>query len=126
MFQNTKAFFSFSVDDLAQAKQFYADTLGVSIEETAEGVRLDLPGCQGFLYPKDDHQPATYTILNFPVESVEETVKELKSRGVDFEVYDEGELKTDANGSARDTGGPVAIAWFRDPAGNFLSVVESK
>ena len=123
MFQNTKAFFSFSVDDLSKAKQFYAETLGVNVKESPEGLELDLGGCQGFIYPKENHQPATYTILNFPVESVEEAVKELKSRGVTFEVYDEGDLKTDANGISRGEGGPV-IAWFKDSAGNFLSVLE--
>lgn len=126
MFQNTTAFFSFSVDDLSAAKRFYADTLGVKVEEGPEGgLQLDLGGCRGFIYPKENHQPATYTILNFPVESVEEAVRELKSRGVKFEVYDEGDLKTDANGISRGNGGP-AIAWFKDPAGNFLSVLEPK
>lgn len=125
MFQNTKAFFSFSVDDLAKAKQFYSETLGVKVEASEEGLELHLDGCHGFIYPKDNHQPATYTILNFPVKSVEETVKELKSRGVTFEVYDEGDLKTDAEGISRGEGGPV-IAWFKDPAGNFLSVLETR
>lgn len=125
MFQNTKAFFSFSVDDLSKAKQFYGEILGVNVKEGAEGdLQLDLGGCQGFIYPKENHQPATYTILNFPVESVEEAVKELKRRGVRFEVYDEGDLKTDAEGISRGGGGPV-IAWFKDPAGNFLSVLET-
>ena len=126
MFQNTKAFFSFSVDDLSKARQFYGETLGVNVEESEEGLRLRLGGgCEGFIYQKDNHQPATYTILNFPVESVEAAVAELKGRGIKFEVYEEGDLKTDAEGIFRGEGGPV-IAWFKDPAGNFLSVLEAK
>lgn len=125
MFQSKKAFFSFSVDDLVRARQFYTEILGVNAEETHEGLRLDVAGGQHFVYAKDNHQPATYTVLNFPVDSVEETVKALEARGVTFEVYDEGDLKTDENGIFRGDGGPV-IAWFKDPAGNFLSVLEPR
>jgi predicted enzyme related to lactoylglutathione lyase len=126
MFQETKAVFSFSVDDLSAAKRFYGETLGVKVEESKEGLMLHLAGgCEGFIYPKPNHTPATFTILNFPVASVEEAVAELKRRGVTFEIYDEGELKTDANGISRGNGGPT-IAWFKDPAGNFLSVLEQK
>jgi predicted enzyme related to lactoylglutathione lyase len=126
MFQNTKAFFSFSVDDLSAAKRFYGETLGINVEEADEDLKLHLGGgCEGMIYPKSNHQPATFTVLNFPVESVEKAVKELKERGVKFEVYDEGELKTDAEGISRGGGGPT-IAWFKDPAGNFLSVLETK
>ncbi len=126
MFQNTKAFFSFSVDDLSAAKRFYGETLGINVEEADEDLKLHLGGgCEGMIYPKSNHQPATFTVLNFPVENVEKAVKELKERGVKFEVYDEGELKTDAEGISRGGGGPT-IAWFKDPAGNFLSVLETK
>jgi len=124
MLQKSKAFFSFSVDDLSAARHFYAEVLGVNVEQTKEGLALHLGGgLEGFIYPKSNHEPATYTVLNFTVDDVAVAVAELKRRGVRFEVYEEGELKTDAEGISRGNGGPT-IAWFKDPAGNFLSVVE--
>lgn len=126
MFKDTKAFFSFSVDDLSAAKTFYGETLGLNVEENKEGLVLHLAGSvDSFIYPKPNHTAATFTILNFPVASVDTAVAELKKRGVKFETYDEGELKTDAEGISRGNGGPT-IAWFKDPAGNFLSVLETK
>jgi catechol 2,3-dioxygenase-like lactoylglutathione lyase family enzyme len=126
MFQKTKAFFSVSVDDLAAARRFYGETLGLHVKEAPEGLEIQIEGGGTlFLYPKPNHVPATFTVLNFPVESVESSVEELKRRGVRFEVYDEPDLKTDANGISRGNGGPT-IAWFKDPAGNFLSVLEPK
>ncbi|MEV4417441.1 hypothetical protein [Catellatospora sp. NPDC049609] len=87
-------------------------------------LRLDLAsGAQVLVYPKPDHQPATYTILNFPVADLEAAMAELRGRGVEFERFDTGAVKTDANGVAEGGGGP-RIAWFRDPAGNILSVLE--
>ncbi len=122
MLETNKAFSSFSVNDLQKAKQFYADTLGVKVKESPEGLELH-PGQQSiFIYPKPNHKPATFTVLNFQVNDIDATVDELKRKGVSFERY-EGEMKTDEKGIHRD-GGPT-IAWFKDPAGNILSVLES-
>lgn len=123
MFKNTKAFSSFSVNDLKKAKHFYAETLGLEVSEQKEGLRLNAGGNAVFVYAKPNHEPATFTILNFEVPNVEKAVDELTKRGVRFEIYDQGELKTDEKGISRDSGGPT-IAWFKDPAGNFLSVVK--
>ena len=125
MFNPTGAFSGFSVSDLAQAKAFYGQTLGLQLQEEMNGLRLMLPGGgQVFIYPKPDHTPATYTVLNFQVASVEAAVDTLTGRGVAFEHYDSLEgARTDAKGIARDPRGPT-IAWFKDPAGNFLSVIQ--
>jgi len=126
MFRNAKAFSSFSVNDLGAAKEFYGQTLGLNVEETPEGLSLQFTGAGAvFLYPKPNHEAATFTVLNFPVDDVEGTVAELKKRGVRFESYDLPDLKTDENGIARGNNGPT-IAWFKDPAGNILSVLEPK
>jgi len=125
VFKTTKAFSSFSVDDLGRARKFYGDTLGLEIEESPEGLELNIgDGSHVFVYPKGNHVPATFTILNFPVESVEDAVGDLTHRGVRFEVYESGELKTDKRGIFTESAGPK-IAWFKDPAGNFLSVLEA-
>jgi predicted enzyme related to lactoylglutathione lyase len=127
MFETTKAFSSFSVHDLNRAKEFYGKTLGLDVEEKPEGLSLDLPGTNVFIYPKPNHEPASFTVLNFAVDDVDETFAELKKKGVRFETYDSKDLKTDAKGIAR--GGPgrgPTIAWFKDPDGNFLSVVSAK
>lgn len=122
MFKNTEAFSSFSVDDLTKAKQFYASTLGLSINETKHGLGLKLAGGGDvFIYPKPDHSPASFTVLNFHVDNVEATVDELTALGVKFEQY-EGEIETDAKGIHRNDG--PTIAWFKDPAGNILSVLQ--
>ncbi|HEY4207120.1 MAG TPA: VOC family protein [Puia sp.] len=120
-----KTFSSFSVDNLAKAKDFYRKTLGLDVKETPEGLALNLSdGNAVFIYPKPNHTPATYTVLNFQVKNVEAAVDELTAAGVQFEHY-EGELKTDKKGIAHGDGkGPEAIAWFRDPAGNYISVLE--
>ena len=125
MFNPSGAFSGFSVSDVAQAKTFYGQTLGLQVEDEMGGLRLKLPGGgQVFIYPKPDHAPATYTVLNFQVVSVEEAVDTLAGRGVAFEHYDSAEgARTDAKGIARDPNGPT-IAWFKDPAGNFLSVIQ--
>ena len=122
MLETNKAFSSFSVNDLQKAKQFYGQTLGLNIKESAEGLELH-PGQQSiFIYPKPNHEPASFTVLNFQVNDIDAAVDELKQKGVSFERY-EGELKTDEKGIHRD-GGPT-IAWFKDPAGNILSVLEN-
>lgn len=123
MLANTKAFSGFSVDDIPRAKTFYADTLGLEVSEEHGMLILHLAGDRDTLvYPKADHQPASFTILNFSVADIEATVDELTERGVDFERYQGTEMETDAKGVFR-RGGPL-IAWFRDPAGNVLSVIE--
>ncbi|HEU4487777.1 MAG TPA: VOC family protein [Actinomycetota bacterium] len=118
------AFSGYSVDDIPKAKEFYGSTLGLEVSEIPESGLLQMEIANNgkvLIYPKDNHQPATFTVLNFPVDDVEEVVDELTKRGVQFEHY-EGEIKTDAKGIARN-GGPM-IAWFKDPAGNILSVLE--
>lgn len=122
MLSNTKAFSSFSVDDLAKAKKFYGETLGLNVKSSSEGLELHFPGNTIFIYPKPNHLPATFTVLNFPVKNVDAAVDDLNRRGVKFEEYKDGELKTDKKGIFRDDS--TTIAWFRDPAGNFLSVLE--
>jgi catechol 2,3-dioxygenase-like lactoylglutathione lyase family enzyme len=122
MFKQTKAFSGFSVDDIDAAKAFYGGTLGLELEEQNGMLRLSLGGGGTVLvYPKPNHVPATYTILNFPVGDIESTVDALVERGVRFERY-EGQMSTDERGIFR-KGGPL-IAWFKDPAGNTLSVLE--
>jgi catechol 2,3-dioxygenase-like lactoylglutathione lyase family enzyme len=125
MFRDTPAFSSFSVDDIDKAKAFYGETLGLEVSDGPMGI-LDLHLANGahiLVYPKDDHQPATFTILNFPVEDVEKAVDRLTEAGVRFEHYDVPGITQDEKGIARDPEGP-AIAWFKDPAGNVLSVLE--
>ena len=123
MLGNTKAFSGFSVDDLDAAKRFYGDTLGVKVAENDAGLTLHVGGDQPvFIYPKDDHEPATFTILNFQVDDVEGTVAGLAERGVQFERYEGTEIETDEQGIFRGAG-PL-IAWFKDPAGNVLSVIK--
>ena len=122
MLENTKPFSSFSVNDLQKAKDFYGKTLGLEVKTESEGLELHFPDNTIFIYPKQNHTPATFTILNFPVKNVEKAVDELSKRGVRFEKYEEGELKTDKKGIFHGDG--PTIAWFKDPAGNFLSVIE--
>ena len=123
MLESSKAFSSFAVNNLKKAKQFYADTLGVSVKDSKEGLELHPGSTDVFIYPKPDHTPATFTVLNFLVDDIEAAVDELKQKGVRFEHY-EGEIQTDEKGIHRN-GGPT-IAWFKDPAGNILSVVEKE
>lgn len=122
MFKDTKAFSGFSVNDIPKAKKFYGQVLGLEISEAHGLLNLHLAGgTKVLVYPKPDHTPATFTILNFPVANIEEAVDKLTKNGVRFERY-EGSLKTDEKGIFRG-GGPL-IAWFKDPAGNTLSVLE--
>lgn len=123
MFKDTKTFSGFSVDDIEKAKGFYEQTLGLEVSESNGLLNLHLgTGAHVLVYPKDNHEPAVFTILNFPVTDIDGAVDELKNRGVRFEAYDEPNLKTDERGVFRDQG--PNIAWFKDPAGNILSVVE--
>jgi predicted enzyme related to lactoylglutathione lyase len=126
MFKAKKAFSGFSVDDLRKAKQFYGQTLGLEVTETPQGLQLHTGGdTRIFIYSKPNHAAATFTILNFAVDNIEQAVDELMKRGVHFERYDFPNLKTDKKGIARGGNGPN-IAWFKDPAGNILSVLEEK
>jgi catechol 2,3-dioxygenase-like lactoylglutathione lyase family enzyme len=117
-----KAFSSFSVNDIQKAKDFYSKTLGLQVSSGPEGTLVIGDG-KTLIYPKPNHEPATFTVLNFPVDSVEKAVDDLSQRGVRFEVYNEPNLKTDARGISRGNG--PTIAWFKDPAGNILSVLEA-
>jgi catechol 2,3-dioxygenase-like lactoylglutathione lyase family enzyme len=124
MFKDTKAFSGFSVDDVQKAKAFYGQTLGLEVSEADGDLELHIAGGTKILvYPKSDHTPATFTILNFPVDDIERAVNELTKAGVRFLIYNEGDLKTDEKGIFR--GGPN-IAWFKDPAGNVMSVLEER
>jgi catechol-2,3-dioxygenase len=127
MFKDTKAFSSFSVDDLQKAKQFYGQTLGLDIAETPEGLVLRIAGgTEIFIYPSDNYTAPKHTVLNFPVADIEEAVDELAKRGVRMAHYDMPDLKTDERGVYRGDTGPRAIAWFKDPAGHVLSVLQER
>jgi catechol 2,3-dioxygenase-like lactoylglutathione lyase family enzyme len=124
MLARSEAFSGFSVDDVARARAFYADTLGLDVSEANGLLTLHLAGgARVLLYPKRGHTPATYTVLNFPVEDVDAAVDELVRRGVRFETYSRPGHVTDARGIFRDDG--PTIAWFKDPAGNILSVLDA-
>ena len=124
MLKHSKAFSGFSVDDLQKAKKFYTEILGIEVKDNPMGlIELHIEGSNRIIiYPKPNHEPATFTILNFPVDNIDNAVDELISKGIKFEQY-EVELKTDAKGISRNPQGPK-IAWFKDPAGNILSVIE--
>jgi catechol 2,3-dioxygenase-like lactoylglutathione lyase family enzyme len=123
MFKDTKAFSGFAVDDLDKAREFYGSVLGLDVSTEEMGLlTLHLAGDRPtVVYPKPDFEPATYTILNFPVDDIDAAVDELIERGVAFELYDG--FGQDERGVSRNEGGPP-IAWFRDPAGNILAVLE--
>ena len=126
MFRDTHAFSGFSVNDIAKAKEFYESVLGLEVEESPMGLKLHIAGGTPiFIYAKDDHVPATYTILNFPVADIDSAVSDLTALGVTFVTY---QGMTDAQGVARGIQakrGPD-IAWFKDPAGNILSILQDK
>lgn len=123
MLRDSKAFSGFSVDDTREAKKFYGGTLGLEVSESHGMLTLHLGGgATALIYPKRNHAAATFTVLNFPVDDIEEAVDRLTKAGVDFEHYD-GDLKTDKEGILR---GDPLIAWFKDPAGNIVSVLEKK
>jgi catechol 2,3-dioxygenase-like lactoylglutathione lyase family enzyme len=123
MFADSKAFSGFSVDDVDRARQFYGETLGLRVSEEHGMLRLHLAGGHAVLvYPKPDHAPATFTILNFPVDDIDRAVDALAGQGVRLERYDG--FNQDEKGILRDADGP-SIAWFTDPAGNVLSVLQT-
>jgi predicted enzyme related to lactoylglutathione lyase len=126
MFTAEGAFSGFAVKDLAEAKAFYGDTLGMSVRELDMGI-LELTlgsGARVMVYPKPDHEPAVFTIMNFDVDDVDAAVDDLNARGVVTKIYDDSEFPTDAKGISRDLG--PAIAWFRDPSGNVLAVLSTR
>lgn len=129
MLKARAVFSGFSVDDLTKAKEFYTQVLGLALTDETMGLQLKLPdGGALFIYSKDDHQPATFTILNFAVDDIDEAVDELTKQGVAFERYDNMPAQQDEKGILRGRSvhqGPD-IAWFKDPAGNILSVLQDK
>ena len=123
MFKESKAFSSFSVNDIPKAKEFYGGTLGLEVTDLRDNIELHIAGENNIMvYPKDNHTPASFTILNFSIENVEKAVEELTQAGVKFEMYDAPDCKTDEKGIFRGEG--YKIAWFKDPAENILSVIE--
>lgn len=130
MFKNTKVFSSFSAADMAKTKDFYSKKLGIKVTEESEGLMLHIAGNNPILvYPASGSKAAKYTILNFPVDDVEKAVDELAKRGVKMEQYDMPMFKTDAKGIVRNDGsdpGPKAMAWFKDPDGHVLSLMQLK
>src|SRR6184192_52348 len=126
MLGDSKAFSGFSVNDIEKAKEFYGRTLELKVSETNGLLTLHLAGGNDvMIYPKPNHTPATFTVLNFPVDDLEKTVDELTAKGVKFEQYDMGDMKTDAKGIVRGDGRGPDIAWFTDPAGNVISVLKN-
>jgi catechol 2,3-dioxygenase-like lactoylglutathione lyase family enzyme len=124
MLAQSPAFSGFSSNDIPATRRFYAETLGLDISEEGDNLTLNLAGgAKVLVYPKEDHQPATYTCLNFPVPDVDAAVDELTQRGVRFEHYGP-EFGQDERGIMRDNG--PTIAWFKDPVGNVLSVIEQE
>jgi len=124
MLKNAPFYAGFAVDDMERAMAFYRETLGVEVADVGPGLAA-LRATNGYsvlVYEKAGHEPAAHTILNFPVDDVESTVDALRAAGVEFERYDDEQLKTDEKGIARGEG--PTIAWFRDPAGNIVSVIE--
>jgi predicted enzyme related to lactoylglutathione lyase len=127
MFKDSKAFSGFSSNDIPKAKEFYANLLGLDVTEENGMLQLHLgTGSAVIIYPKENHAPATFTVLNFPVDNIDSAVEELKAKGVQFENYDMGEMKADEKGIYRGKAAGVGpdIAWFKDPAGNILAVLQ--
>ena len=131
MILDKKAFSSFSVNDINQAKDFYQHTLGLNVQQIEMGggyglLELDVSGgTKVMIYPKPNHTPASFTVLNFPVDDIEKTVDELTAKGVRFEQYDMGDMKTNEKGIVYSNGNGPDIAWFTDPAGNIISVLKN-
>ena len=126
MFKDTPAFSGFSVDNQEAAKKFYGETLGLDVEDNGMGLMLHLKGCDVFVYAKPNHQPASYTMLNFAVEDIDNAVDDLAAKGIELERYPDMDHQDD-KGIARgkDANMGPDIAWFKDPAGNILSVLEN-
>src|SRR5260370_38212737 len=123
MLKHSKAFSGFSAGDIQTAKKFYSETLGLDVSESHGVLTLRLAGGNNVLiYPKPNHVPATFTVLNFPVKDIDQGVDELTKRGLRFEIYDRPDIKTDKKGIVRGKG--PTIAWFKDPAGKILSVLD--
>ena len=121
MLQNAPVFTSFSVDDLEAAKTFYSETLGLNVKEIPQGLSVELAeGATCFIYLKPNHQPATFTVLNFRVENIEATIDELSTKGIKFEQYDF--METNSKGISHQE--DHSIAWFSDPARNIHSIIE--
>lgn len=127
MFKHTKAFSGFSVNDIQKAKKFYQDILGLEVKDNPMGlIELMIEGSNPVVvYPKTNHTPATFTILNFPVNNIDEAADELIKSGIIFEQYT-GDIKTDKKGVCRGGDQYPDVAWFKDPAGNILSIIEQK
>jgi catechol 2,3-dioxygenase-like lactoylglutathione lyase family enzyme len=125
MFRDSNAFSSFSVNDLEKAKKFYSEVLGLEVSDNPMGIiEVHVSGSANIMvYPKPNHEPATFTVLNFPVPDLEKAVDALIAKGIVFEQYDSEYMKTDAKGIVRGNGQGPDIAWFKDPAGNILSVI---
>ena len=128
MFAHGDAFSGFAVRDLGRAREFYRNVLELDVEVRDQMLFVPVGGgARALVYPKPDHQPATYTVLNLPVDDIDAAVDELTKRGVVFEIYGDGPYKTDERGICRndaDANGPTATAWFRDPSGNILSILQ--
>jgi catechol 2,3-dioxygenase-like lactoylglutathione lyase family enzyme len=125
MLKDSKVFSSFSVKDIDAAEKFYGETLELDVERQPEGLALKLKGDHDvFIYPKQDHQAATFTVLNFIVDDLEKTVDLLSDKGIAFEQYNYADFRTDEKGIFRSDRGPRMIAWFKDPDGNFLSILQ--
>jgi catechol 2,3-dioxygenase-like lactoylglutathione lyase family enzyme len=123
MLRDSKAFSGFSSNDIPACTRFYGDTLGLDVSEEMGGLGLHLAGGgEVFIYPKENHEPATFTVLNFPVDDIDEAVDRLTAAGIAFERYDG--FDQDEKGIARSDGEGPSIAWFKDPAGNILSVLQ--
>ena len=124
LFKEATSFSSFSVNDLKAAKDFYSQTLGLDVSERSEGLELHTGDNAIFIYPKPNHAAASFTVLNFQVDDIEEAIQELAAMGVNLEHYNLPDMKTDERGILRNPG--HQIAWFKDPAGNILSVIEEE
>ena len=127
MFTNISVFSSFSVSDLAEALHFYKKVLELEVEETKQGLKiLFANGGTLFIYQKEDHTPATFTVLNFVVPRIEDTMQLLKVKNIEFEKYDTEYMKTDDQGifHGKASGNGPNIAWFKDPAGNIIAIIE--
>jgi catechol 2,3-dioxygenase-like lactoylglutathione lyase family enzyme len=130
MFKDTPAFSSFSVDDIEAAKKFYGETLGLEVKQRPEGLELHLAGgAEVFIYPSSTYEVPTHTVLMFMVDDIHAAIQELKEKGIAMEQYDRPDFTTDEEGVLENDGthpGPKAVAWFKDPAGHVLSIIQEK
>ncbi len=129
MFKASGAYTGFSVKDLDEAKKFYSEILGLGVEDGEMGITVKLPGGAGiFVYPKENHEPATYTVLNFIVEDIDESLDALVEKGVKFEQYNMPDFEQDEKGIARGLAANIGpdIAWFKDPSGNIFSILQEE